>query len=141
MNKISPDSFGADFGKENKAGEGFVSMDNLKEQAQTVQRVEKEPELTGINDLMSKFGKRVDVNTAEAGELAILPGINIVTAKKIVEYRNLNGIFKSSDDFIKAAEVKEHFVAKIKDMIEVKDPEKNKPKNGYDSDSGRIVDF
>lgn len=142
MNKISPDSFGADFGKENKSEDGFISMDNLKEQKQThVERVEKEPELTGINDLMNKFGKKINVNTAQAGELAVLPGINIVTAKKIIEYRDLNGNFKSSDDFIKVAEVKEHFVAKIKDMIEVNDSAAAKHKNGYDSDGGRVVDF
>jgi hypothetical protein len=94
-----------------------------------------------IISLMDKFGKKIDVNSAQAGELAVLPGINIVTAKKIVEHRNINGDFKSSDDFIKVAEVKEHFVAKIKDMIEIKDSTTNEHKNGYDSDGGRVVDF
>ena len=41
MNTINPDSFGADFGKQNKEEGAFVSMNALNEQAPSVQRVEK----------------------------------------------------------------------------------------------------
>ena len=143
MGTIHPDSFGADFGKENAAGDGFVSMDNLKthNQQPPAKKEEQEPELAGMNDIMNKMGKKINVNAVEAGELAVLPGINIATAKKIVEYRNTNGNFKTSDEFLKVANVKEHFVQKIKEMIEVKEPSPEGQKNGYDSDNGRVVDF
>lgn len=141
LDKVNPDSFGADFGKQNKEGDGFVSMDSLQEQKPTVQRTESEPELTGINDIMNKFGKKINVNSVTAAELSVLPGINIVAAKKIVEYRDLNGKFKTEDDFIKVAKVKEHFIPKIKEMIDVSDLSDGNSKGGYDSDNGRIVDF
>ena len=38
---------------------------------------------------------RVDVNTATAAELASLPSIGPATAKRIVDYRTLNGPFTS----------------------------------------------
>ena len=60
-------------------------------------------------------------------------------AKKIVEYRAANGLFKDADDFIKVANVKEHFISKIKSMIIIGEPKK--ADNGGDDDQGRIVDI
>lgn len=82
---------------------------------------------------------KIDVNSATAEELSVLPGVNIVGAKKIVEYRNLNGPFKSEDAFIKAAKVKEHFSLKIKSMIVIG---ASKDFDEANSDNeGRIVDL
>ena len=82
---------------------------------------------------------KINVNSASADEIAILPGINIVGAKKIIEYRNLNGPFKSVEEFIKAAGVKEHFAAKIREMVIAGDMAAVKNEN--DESAGRIVDF
>lgn len=82
---------------------------------------------------------KIDVNYASADELSALPGINIIGAKKIVEYRNLNGLFQSEEDFIKAAGVKEHFIPKIKTMIIVGKTQDTPEFN--DDNEGRIVDF
>ncbi|MBD5403361.1 helix-hairpin-helix domain-containing protein [bacterium] len=81
---------------------------------------------------------KIDINTADAAAISILPGINIVGAKKIVEYRDLNGLFKNVDDFIKVSGVKEHFIEKIKTMVFAGKPE---VKQNNDEDYGRIVDF
>jgi len=40
----------------------------------------------------------VNINTADLGQLDTLPGIGPVTAKKIVDYRSLNGSFKKIED-------------------------------------------
>jgi competence protein ComEA len=42
----------------------------------------------------------VDLNTATAEELAGLPGIGEVMARKIVEYRELNGPFRRPEEII-----------------------------------------
>lgn len=84
-------------------------------------------------------GEKVDINSASANELSTLPGVNIVGAKKIVEYRNLNGLFTSEDEFIKAANVKEHFIPKIKSMIII--GKSQQIQNVADTDGGRVVDF
>lgn len=83
---------------------------------------------------------KINVNSADADTLALLPGINIIAAKKLIEYRNLNGLFQSEDEFIKAAGVKTHFIDKVKSMIILEQPQQNiEPDTSVDN--GRIVDF
>ena len=43
----------------------------------------------------------VDVNKADAKELATLKGIGVVKSKKIVDFRESEGCFKSVDDLAK----------------------------------------
>ena len=57
----------------------------------------------------------------------------------LVEFGDTNGLFKSEEDFFKVANVKEHFIPKIKAMI--KFGNKPTPKNDDDNDEGRIIDF
>jgi DNA uptake protein ComE-like DNA-binding protein len=76
-----------------------------------------------------------------ATELSVLPGINIVKAKKIIEYRDTNGYFQSVDDFLKAAEVKDYFAKKIKTLIDISVPSVNENIEDNDDGGGRIVDF
>lgn len=42
--------------------------------------------------------RRVNINTATIGELEALPGIGIVSARKIVEHRTLHGPYRALDD-------------------------------------------
>lgn len=42
----------------------------------------------------------VNINIATAEELSSLPGIGLVTAGKIIEFRKLNGPFKKVDDLL-----------------------------------------
>ena len=86
-------------------------------------------------------GKKVYVNYDDALTISALPGINIVKAKKLVEYRNIHGFFKDKNDFVNVSEAKEHFHNKILGMISVI---KYHPRNDEDnitSDFGRIVDY
>jgi len=45
----------------------------------------------------------VDINTADAGVLASLPGVGSTLAERIVEYRRLNGRFASLDELADVA--------------------------------------
>jgi len=45
----------------------------------------------------------VNINTADLAQLDTLPGIGPVTAKKIVDYRLLNGSFKKIEDIQKVS--------------------------------------
>ena len=42
--------------------------------------------------------RRVNINTATIAELEALPGIGIVSARKIVEHRTLHGPYRTLDD-------------------------------------------
>ncbi len=138
MNNVQPDSFGEGAALAQKGNEHFINMDNIQEAKKVEERKIDAPEFVEMGDVLSAESKKIDVNNATASEIAILPGINIVMAKKIVEYRDANGLFKNDEEFLKVANVKEHFVSKIKTMI--KFGSKPSPKDD-DNDEGRIVDF
>ncbi len=139
MNNVRPDSFGEGAALAQKDREQFVNMDSIQEAKKVEERKIDAPEFVEMGDVLSAESKKIDVNNATASEIAILPGINIVMAKKIVEYRDANGLFKNDEEFLKVANVKEHFVSKIKTMI--KFGSKPSPKDDDDNDEGRIVDF
>ena len=42
----------------------------------------------------------VNINTADAAQLALLPGVGATSAKRIVEYRSQNGSFKKASDLM-----------------------------------------
>lgn len=139
MDNIRPDTYVVGTDKPNDKGAAFVEIDSIQEQKPTVERPKQADEFHEMVDIMSKSPNKIDVNSATSSELSVLPGINIVMAKKIIEYRNTNGLFNTEDDFIKAANVKEHFVKKIKSMIVA-----GKPVEHNDDDDqfeGRVVDF
>lgn len=140
MENVRPDSFSNNSNKMNSNESQFVDMKNIQEQKQYIPNEIEAPQFKDMGDILSAGSNKIDVNFATASEIAILPGINIVGAKKIVEYRDLNGLFKSEDDFFAVANIKAHFIQKIKSMIIVgKLSDKPADDDGYSE--GRVVDF
>ena len=45
-------------------------------------------------------GRKVNVNTADAAQLALLPRVGPSIAQRIVEYRKQNGPFKKAEDLM-----------------------------------------
>ena len=119
-----------------KKDKAELSEDTSK---QSVKDVEKTKPVQEVQPSVVDLSERIDVNSATADEIASLPGINVIMAKKIVEYRNLNGSFKSEDEFLKIAGVKNIFVNKIKSMIIINETE-HTPEIDTDN-TDRIVDF
>ena len=102
-------------------------IENIKQPSQ------QPPELTENNF------DTIDINSASAQEISSLPGLNIIMAKKAVNYRNKYGEFKSEADFFKAAGIKDFFKPAISKIINIKKCV-NKPSEIND-DGGRIVDL
>lgn len=68
---------------------------------------------------------KIDINNCNETELSSLPGINIVTAKKIIKKREeING-FKSIEDVYIFLKAKPHIQEQLKDRIEIKQMKKN----------------
>ena len=110
-----------------KAGEVVDFSDLKKIEIKLSTSEENTSEIVDLKDLI--HGEKIYINYDNAYSISLLPGINIVKAKKIVAYRNINGLFKTKQDFIQIAGAKEHFTSKILDMISLDKPDKEENKN------------
>jgi competence protein ComEA len=63
---------------------------------------------------------KIDINTASADELELLPGIGPAYAERIVDYRIKNGFFLSTADIQNISGIGPKTFEKIKDLITVK---------------------
>ena len=69
--------------------------------------------------LPSSSTELIDINTASSAELESLPGIGPTTAQKIIEYREQNGAFVSTEDIINVSVIGPGLYERIKDLITV----------------------
>lgn len=68
---------------------------------------------------VTKADGRVNINTADAGELMTLPGIGESKANSIISYREKQGRFQSIEELMNITGIKEGVYSKIKDDITV----------------------
>jgi competence protein ComEA len=61
----------------------------------------------------------ININTASSIELESLPGIGPTTAQKIIDYREANGPFVSTEDIINVSGIGPGTYERIKDLITV----------------------
>ncbi|WP_052352965.1 ComEA family DNA-binding protein [Neobacillus dielmonensis] len=79
----------------------------------------------------------VDLNRATEFEIAILPGVGPILAKKAIKERETLGGFQSLEDFAEILGLKPHIVEKIRPLVMVNGPREPRSKH-Y---AGRMVDF
>jgi competence protein ComEA len=61
----------------------------------------------------------VNINNADAAELQKIPGVGVVTARKIIDYRNSKGPFLKPEDIKNIGGIGEKKFARMKDSIVV----------------------
>ncbi|MBI6874763.1 ComEA family DNA-binding protein [Clostridium aciditolerans] len=83
----------------------------------------------------------IDINTASESELASLPGIGLILAKKAINHRETKGYFNSVDEFSKILSLKPHILERIKPLVIVNKFESEYKTDELSSKIGRIVDF
>jgi competence protein ComEA len=64
---------------------------------------------------------KININTADAKQLATLPGIGSVKAEAIVQYRNDNGAFKTINDLNEVKGISAKMIKKISHEITVEE--------------------
>ncbi|MGD6818476.1 ComEA family DNA-binding protein [Metabacillus sp. 84] len=79
----------------------------------------------------------IDVNTASEQELASIPGIGVILAKKAVTVRNQSGAFDSADHFGEQLGLKPHVLERIRPYIKVS----SASTDSAPSQDGRVIDY
>lgn len=64
-------------------------------------------------------GGLVNVNTASATELEVLPGIGEVIAQRIIDYRTANGPFTTVDQLLDVSGIGDSILESIRDLVTV----------------------
>lgn len=80
----------------------------------------------------------LDINQATEEEITNLPGINVILAKKIIEYRDLHSGFKTVDELYKEMKIKPHFQKQLNTLICVKEYQ---IKDANKNENERIIDL
>lgn len=81
---------------------------------------------------------KADINNCTEEEIAALPGISVIIAKRAVKRREEMGGFKSIDEFFALLKLKPHMQEQLRDLIYAGQlPEKKEEKNS----SERRIDF
>ena len=82
----------------------------------------------------------IDINTCSITQLADLPGVTLVMAKKADDIRRERGGFKSVEEFFEAIQLKPHFVMQVQDKVTCAAPQPEAP-TVTDEPVGRKLDF
>lgn len=90
-----------------------LSNEKNDEKNNTKESIEK------IDSDNNKTYQIINLNKASISDLTLLPGIGEATAKKIIEYREKNGDFKTINDLTKVSGIGDAKFNKIKKYIEV----------------------
>ena len=61
----------------------------------------------------------LDINTATEEQIAALPGLTVIDAKKALSYREKNGEFQSADEFFEVIQAKPHVMVRLQNRVQV----------------------
>ncbi len=75
------------------------------------------PTTLAMEDAGDGEGARININTASEAELDLLPGVGEVTARRIIDYREQNGPFRSVDDLVHVQGISTRTIEQLRDLV------------------------
>jgi len=82
----------------------------------------------------------LDINSCNEDELAELPGIGLILAKKAIKMRSEKGSFASVDDFIEKLNIAPHYAEKLSEILCCDTIQENDKPEAFKV-KGRMVDY
>ncbi|MBR2570456.1 MAG: helix-hairpin-helix domain-containing protein [Paenibacillus sp.] len=101
--------------------------------------IEEDEELSVIDTLPQESqatSEILDINTALEEEIAALPGVGLILAKKAVQVRSRKGSYHSIDEFLDVLQLKPRFADRVRPLIMVQAQASPPP-----TPRGRVVDY
>ena len=88
--------------------------------------IESDADLSHIEIYVPQAGEtaslqKIDINRADPWLLEALPGIGEVLAQRIVDYRTMNGQFRTLEDLLKVSGIGSTTLENVKDLITISD--------------------
>lgn len=74
---------------------------------------------SGAGNSVQQAGGKVNINTADLAQLDTLPGIGPAYAQRIIQYREINGPFKTIGDIKQVSGIGDKRFEQLKDLITV----------------------
>ncbi len=103
----------------------FTDRDSLTDLTKAAGGTTNSANLSGLKLYIPEAGKtepqKIDINRAEVWLLEALPGIGETLARRIVDYRQKNGLFHNTNELLKVAGIGKATYEQIKDLITVAD--------------------
>lgn len=96
------------------------------------------PSASQIGAGKSSMGNSVDINNANEQEIASLPGVGPILAKKAIRFRQSEGPFQSVDHFSQVLGLKPNILQQLLARVVVTSTQ---PPKTPESHGGRVVDF
>lgn len=126
-----------------KIANGQREIQSLREQIRqehenTVEAGSKVVPPQEIQKQLEDTAEMIDINTATEDEVAGIPGIGALFAKKVIEARKREGGFTSFEHFVQTLSIKPHLAEKMRPFLVF--PERPATSSLKKSE-GRIVDF
>jgi len=95
-------------------------IDDLNKALEAVKSASVETSVASASDGSSQTTSGIiNINTASLGELDSLPGIGPTYAQRIIDYRNANGGFKSTDELKNVKGIGDKTFDKFKDSVSI----------------------
>ena len=111
-------SLAAKFGGEKEASLKYTPKKS-KDKKPRISRRRKTVSTQDMEEAETALREKVNINTASEEEIATLPSVSKLMAKRIADYREANGPFKSVEDLKKVPRMSERTYARIEGMLTV----------------------